>query len=327
MNNESTEARAHAAIPDTWWDACLPDAAGDDETRTIDRMMGEIDDLPDWALQARADMPKWGFEMCAHRWLDGLDHAVDMVARGAYTASEAGHCGDVPATIAQGAEARADAVQRWIDDEDAAGDPTAKHTRDVLGDKDPAKVEAAACFVQLVRTGFFRWEELDDVAAPWRERAAANSLLATVFEGEGLDGHLHNDCGHKVLHRLDTFVRLIGRDTRGTDERHGACNSQLRFVFRDDPERYEVTRGVLWGLYAYLAGRDAEWLRARHREVAGAGVVTLRRLTDAGEATPVRRWLAASLLKTTKLWCERALSRCDPAQVPATATRLPGVPA
>jgi len=318
---------ARVAIPDTWWDACLPDPAGDEETRAIDRMMGEIGDLPDWALHVRADMPKWGFEMCAHRWLDGLDHVVVMIANGAHVASEAGHCGDVPAAVAQAAEARADAVQRWVDNDDAGGDPVARHTRDVLGDRDPAKVEAATCFAQLVRTGFFQWEKLDDVAAPWRERAADNSLLAAVFEGEGLDGHLHNDCGYKVIDRLDTFVRLIGRDTRGTDERHGACNSQLRFVFRDDPERYEVTRGVLWGLYAYLARHDAEWLRGAHPEVAGAGLVTLRRLTDAGDATPVRRWLAASLLKTTKLWCGRALGRCEPAQVPATATRLPGVPA
>lgn len=324
MTDTATHERQ--AIPESWWDACLPDGAWDDEVRTVNRMMDEIEDIPEWAIRARDAMPKWGFEMCAHRWLDGLDHVVGMIARAEYAASEAGHCGDVPAAITQAADRRADAVQRWLNAEPPNGDAMAERIAQTLGDRDPDKAEAAMCFVELVRTGLFHWERLDDVAAAWRARAEENSLLREMFDGDGLDGHLHNDCGFKVADRLDTFIALIGRDARGSDERHGACNAQLRFVFRDDPDRYEVTRGVLWGLHAYLSGHDDVRLRSERAEVAGAACITLRRLADAGEPTPTRRWLAASLLKTTKLWCERALSRCDGPAIPAVATRLPSVP-
>ena len=104
-----TAARERQAIPESWWDACLPDGAWDDEVQTVNRMMDEIDDVPEWAMRARGAMPKWGFEMCAHRWLDGLDHVVGIIARAEYAASEAGHCGDVPTAITQAADRRADA--------------------------------------------------------------------------------------------------------------------------------------------------------------------------------------------------------------------------
>lgn len=326
MADVTTEGGSDGAIPASWWDACLPDGAWDDEVRAINRVMPAVGDMPKWALRVRADMPKWGFEMCAHRWLDGLDAVVTMIARGEHVPNAAGHCGDVPSAVTQGAEARAAAVQRWLDARAPNGDALAERVAGALGDRDPAKAEAAACFVQLVRTGFLHWETLDDVAAKWREREPENSLLREVFEGEGLAGHLHNNCGYKILDRLDTFIGLVGRETRGADERHGACNGQLRFVFRDDPDRFNVTRGVLWGLHAYLEGYGEDRLRDEHPRVAGAATIALRRLADAGERSATRIWLAASLLKTTKLWCERALTRCDPTAVPATATRLPDVP-
>jgi hypothetical protein len=94
---------------------------------------------------------------------------------------------------------------------------------------------------------------------------------------------------------------------------------------RADPERYETTRGYLWGLYAYLMGRDEAWLRETKPECAGAAVYPLQGVWRAGSPTPLRRWLVASLLKSTKVRCQCALDRARDPDLPGHFRDLPDV--
>jgi len=97
---------------------------------------------------------------------------------------------------------------------------------------------------------------------------------------------------------------MIGGDMSQAGERHGVCNGQMAYILRDDPERFTTTRGYLWGLYAYLVGHDEGWLRLNKPECAGSAVYALNAALKPGEPTPLRRWLVASMLKATKIWCQ-----------------------
>lgn len=318
-----------------WWETTVINATGeyvwDEEIKAVNAMTAEIDEFPEWALQVRDAMPKYGFEMCSHRWLDGLDDAIRMVGAEEFWPSSAGRCGDVPGKVASAAEGRAAAVQSWMDGRTPKGDGLQRQVAEWLGEQSPEKRGAATCFVELVRSFFFepRPNEAEiQVAKRWRARGEENEILATMFEGhpaEGFDGLLQNRCGFKVIDRLDLYIRMIGGDQSQAAERHGVCNTQLRYVFRDDPARYQTTRGYLWGLEAYLLGRDEGWLRSAKPECAGAAIYTLQGVSRAGAPTPLRRWLVASLLKSTKIWCQAALNRLREGPVPIYTGDLPDV--
>jgi len=320
------------ALTRKWWEAPVSDATGqpgwDEEIKAINAASARIATFPRWVLEVRETMPKWGFEMCAHRWLDGLDEVLRMIETGRSWPSTLGHCGDVPGRIFSAVERRAAALQAWGERQVPAKDCFRRQVAYWLGEPTPAKREAAECLAELMRAFFFATEGEDTAkerAKAWRGRASANELLALLFEGEGLDALLENRCGFKTLDRLDLYIRIIGGDLSQAAERHGLCNRQLRFVLRDDPARYEVTRGYLWGLQAYLLGHDAAWLRSAQPECAGAAIYALRRASAGGEPTLLRRWLVASLLKAAKIWCQRALAPSGDGVKPAYTEELPDV--
>jgi len=316
------------------WETCVLDATGeyvfDDEVKAVNAMMRDIDEFPEWALQVRDAMPKYGLEMCSHRWLDGLDDVLSMIGAEEHFPSSAGHCGDIPGRIVAAAERRAQAAQSWIEGRAPQND-LCTQVAEWLGEQTPEKKEAATCFVELVRGFFFDDRPNDEalqLAKQWRTRADANRSLKTLFSsGEGLDFLLQNRCGFKMIDRLDIAIRVIGGDDSESADLVGACIDQIRFVPRDDPARFDTTRGYLWGLDAYLRGRGQEWLRANKPECAGAAIYALQGVSRAGPPTPLRRWLVASLLKSTKIWCQallNATARYDVA-LPAYALDLPDV--
>lgn len=315
-----------------WWETTVLDATGeyvfDDEVKAVNSMMVGIDEFPEWALQVRDAMPKYGFEMCSHRWLDGLDDVMRMIGAEEFHPSDAGHCGDIPGRVVDAAIQRATAVQHWLN----GGSPTTRESdRQVagwLGEPTPEKKEAATCFVELVRSFFFEPRPNDkamEAARQWSARTNKNDILMLILEGEGFHSLLQNRCGFKVIDRLDLYIRIIGGDHSQAAERHGVCNDQLRFIMTDDPARFDTTRGYLWGLQAYLLGREEEWLQANKPECAGAAIYALRRVSRAGTLTPLRRWLVVSLLKSTKIWCQCALGNMGEDNVPAYARDLPDV--
>lgn len=270
-------------------------------------------------------MPKWGFEICSHRWLQGLDDVLTMMATERAFFSNAGHCGDLPGNIVAEADRRASAVRRWFEGA-APLDELGCQVAGWLGERTPDKVEAARCFVELVQSRLFgdlRHEQQVAQVTAWRSRGAANEITAQLLAPFGLDDLLQNACGFKLLDRLDMNIRLIGGDETNAQERLGNCNGQLRLMWRDDPARYQTTRGYLWGAHAYLAGHDDGWLRAHKPDCAGAAIYALQRLSKPGAITPLRRWLAASFLQTTKLWCQMAMARSSEEIIPTWAHDLP----
>ena len=43
------------------------------ELHSLQIMRDEIGTVPSWAEKISAALPNWGFEICSHRWLEGLD--------------------------------------------------------------------------------------------------------------------------------------------------------------------------------------------------------------------------------------------------------------
>jgi len=307
-----------------WWETVGAARPGggkwDPEIRAINDMMDALDGVPDWALEIRDAMPRYGFEMCSHRWVEGLGDVLRMLSLEAPFPSEAGHCGDVPPGARMGAKARALSVQWWIHGLPAEN-ALDRRIADELGERSPEELEAAACFVELARTDA---GEIRTASGFWRKRGDRNEILHVIFEGEGLDGLLENRCGFKFLGRLDAYIRIIGGDMSSAEERHGVCVDQIRFAPRDDRPRFETTRGYAWGLAAYLSGHDEEWLREHKPDCARAAIYALRSVSKPGPATPLRRWLAASFLKAISLWCARLAQLVEP-NAPPEMRDLPGV--
>ena len=317
-----------------WWECPGLKAAGkvvwDDEVKAVNAMTKNIGEIPEWALQVRSAMPKYGFEMCSHRWLDGLDDVIQMIGEEEFRPSTAGHCGDIPGRVVNAAGQRAAAVQQWLDRKTRKDNALDQQVAKQLGKTTPEKKEAAACFVEMVRAYFFMTqkpgtEETKALAKQWRSRADRNPTLKVMFEGEGLDGLLENRCGFKVIDRLDLYIRIIGGNRSRAGERHGGCIAQTRFTFRDDPARFDTTRGILCGLDAYLRNRDDTWLRANKPDCVGAAIHARQGVSQPGTPTPLRRWLVASFLKTGKLWCQCVVNRIGKDKAPAYALDLPNV--
>ena len=194
----------------------------DDDATSLNRIALSLREIPDWAVRVREAMPKYGFELCSHRWLAGLREAMEMVGAQKAWPTEIGRCGDVPESVTQAARQRADAVEAWLagrQDDDALR----SRIRGTLGESTPHKAEAALCFVELVRDCFGQSSPLDEgveLSAKWRERAVGNPIVATMFEGEGFDSLLENPCGYKTIDGLDIYIEIIGGDLSRAEERH-----------------------------------------------------------------------------------------------------------
>ena len=301
----------------------------DAEATALNGMTPTLGELPDWAVSVREAMPKYGFELCSHRWLKGLDEVMKMVGTEKAWRAKAGHCGDVPASVSASAAQRADAIDAWLGGQ-KDDDPLRSKVFGTLGQATPEKTEAARCFVELVRQFFADTRPNDDAmksAGQWRAKGADNPILATMFEGEGFDSLLQNRCGYKIIDRLDIYIEIIGGDLSRAGERHGVCVDQTRYILRDDPQRFTVTRGYLWGMYAYLTGHDADWLNEHKPECAEAAVHALATVSQAGPLNPLRYWLVASLLKAAKTWVRGIATEKWYDTIPEQPKDLPDLPA
>lgn len=298
----------------------------DDEALALNDMASRLGELADWAVSVREQMPKYGFELCSHRWVEGLEEAMKMIAAQKAWPTEAGRCGDVPAAVTQAALQRAGAVQAWLNGQ-APSDPIKTRVAAVLGQPTPEKTEAAECFVQLVKICFDERRDPKESAKQWRAKAVDNPTLAIMFKGEGFDSLLQNPCGFKIVDRLDIYIQIIGGDLSKASERNGVCNDQSRFILRDDPQRFTVTRGYLWGMHAYLAGRDAEWLKQNKPHCAEAAVYALETVSRVGPLDPLRSWVVASLLKSAKTWVQKIATDKPFDSIPDHPKDLPDLPA
>jgi RNA polymerase sigma-70 factor (ECF subfamily) len=320
-------------LTSAWWEALAEAQTANEEAQKaeaelLDAMEADIGEMPEWARQVKGAVPEWGFEICSHRWLEGLDSLIGMIGDEEFRPTAAGRCGDVPDSVARQAERLALAAQRWVDAGQEAAEPLDEEVAEWLGEPTPEKHEAARCFVELVRAAFFGpEEEMKTLAKRWRKQVTADGILERVFYGDGLDGGLESRCGFQTLRRLGIYLRIIGGDDSQLEETRWFCNTQMRHVLRDDPHRLYTTLGYLWGWQAYLLGHDEGWLQENKPEVAGAAIHALQGVSRAGAPTPLRRWLVASLLSTTRFWHQRGLNFAGAENAPAFARDVPDLAA
>jgi hypothetical protein len=301
----------------------------DAEKEVLDAAKSAAGSIPEWAERLRAAMPDWGFEICAYRWLDGLDEVLGMIEQAEYHPTRLGRCGDIPTTVFLAAEQRAQAVERWLNAGPQQGQDELTCQIDAwLGRPTVDKQDAARCFIEVVRSSLFEPEEQAKATAwQWREGKDRSEILTRLFYGDGIDGGLQNACGCQTINRLDTYLRVIGGDDSQLAETRWVCNTALRFALRDDPSRLPTTLSYMWGLHAYVAGLDAQWLWQTRPQVAGAAIHVLRRLSRSSAPPPVTRWLAAWLLATTRFWYRRALSFVAEDEIPVHLKDVPELPA
>jgi len=299
-----------------WWETPGIDVKngdlGDAEVQALDAQARELWPIPPWAREVRVQMPKWGVEMCAHRWLDALDLLMRQIIAQQSWPFAAGHCGDVPGVLYQQAETLAASVECWLEDESEL----TELDRDVascLGERTDDKIMAGTCFVAMMRARFAEeagWDELSEMAASWAEQAEVNPALARILSDKvKLYENLGCACGYTLAEQFLDFVRLIGADDEAVALRlrRGVCNPQLYRVLDLDPLRVETTVGYLWGWKAALDGMEEGWLRDVVPQIAGAAVHARNLMAPVVENGALGRWLVGSLLKTTKIWQERAL--------------------
>jgi hypothetical protein len=275
-----------------------------------DALKHEITIIPEWADQIYKSMPDWGFEIHCMRWLEGLDALLGAIRNAAPQSSTFGTYDDMPGFLLDAIEQKAVAVQRWLDRLPLTEDAFTHYVYQTLGEHTPQKEDAARCFVAITRA-FVEDQDPDGevkrLGRTWRAKMNDNGLLKYMFTGDGLDYGLFGGASYWVLHRLNVVIRLIGGDASDLQDITSSGNYELRNVLRDAPMRMNVTLGYLWGMFAYLQGYDAAWLRTQKTPLAGAAIFARNNLFHSKADPAVVRWLAAVLLVRTRFWYRRAL--------------------
>jgi len=265
--------------------------------------------LPVWVQDVASLLPDWGFEIHCQRWVEGLDAALYSIKSETPYRTPFGRYGDFTGQALQTLERLANAVEGWIEGQ-SPEDETGCKVHETLGDRNPDKIQAGRCFVEITRTFAVEQgptETFNTLGEVWRAKADENELLDLIFSGEGLDRGLLDGGGFWMEARLMTVLRLIGGAQSDTTDLLGSCNYQLRHVFRDDPARMQVTRGYLIGIAGYLNGDSIAGLRHAHPELAGYAIRAYTCLSGSKLNEPDKRWLAKKFYLTTRFWYVRAL--------------------
>jgi hypothetical protein len=275
-----------------------------------DALKHDANMIPEWAEQVRKSMPDWGFEIHCMRWLEGLDALMYNIRNATHYPMYFGTYDDTPGFLLDGIEQKAVAVQRWLDRAPLTEDAFTHYVYQTLGEHTPQKDEAARCYVAISRA-FVEDQspdgEVKKLGKIWRAKANENGLLKYMFTGDGLDHGLFGGSSYWLLHRLNVVIRLMGGDASEIQDITSSGNYELRNVLRDAPMRMNVTLGYLWGMYAYLHGHAAEWLRAEKPHLAGAAIFARNNLANSQAEPDVVRWLTAVLQVSTSFWYRRAL--------------------
>lgn len=268
-----------------WWEA--PGIEGrdafDEEILYLNALTEEIA-LPRWAILVRDRMPRWGFEPCAHRFLEGLEQVLAMIGAGRVWARFGG-CGDVPLSVQRKLDAFGAALVRWSDNGSrSAGDPFVRQ----LGAHTADRAEAARAMGEVI-LGIGRGPaEVDAILERWAERAQFSPARILVDGEEApLAVLAHHPCAYTLLWNVERLAHCIGN---GEPPSAVVCVPALRIAPKLDPERIAILREIGDSL--------AGWLQER----APRTVIEQKVYALIGPRDEVRHWLVASLYKTLKLW-------------------------
>lgn len=298
-----------------------------EEMTLLDRINPGMETIPNWGMFVYNDLPDWGREPCAHRWTDGLFELLEMISQEKHWQTTAGRCGDMTGAVGQQAEALAAAVEAWLAP-DAPAWAASPWVNETLGERSPEKEEAARCFVDLVRAALSEPKDVfEQKAAAWREKGALNEVLERIFFDGGLDEKLENPCGFLLIRRLKNYLQIIGGDTTPLAATRWWCNTQLRDVWREDPDRVLVTQGCLWGLHAVLNNWSDDTLRARVPWCASSALYAARILRSRPSTRPpLTRWLVTSMLIKTRHWYLRMINFANDGALPPMLMDVPESP-
>lgn len=266
-----------------WWEAPGIDGreAFDEEILFLNSQLDELA-LPRWAILVRDRMPRWGFEPCAHRFLDGLEQVLHMIGSGR-VCPRFGGCGDLPLAVQRELEELGDALLRWA--ENGGSPPSVNGLPPV---PDPEQAEAARAVGEVSRELGNGPAALDALLERWAEGAQFPLAQALVADEDAPLALLaRHPCAYTLRWNVDRLVRSIGD---GEVPRVLVCLPALRAAPELDPGRIPAVRRVAEALARWLEGLPPRSpLEARVH-----GLV--------GPKEPVRTWLVASLYKTLKLW-------------------------
>lgn len=266
-----------------WWEAPGIDGrdAFDEEILYLNSMVEELT-LPRWAILVRDRMPRWGFEPCAHRFLDGLEQVLHMIGSGR-ACPRFGGCGDIPLTVQRQMDELGTTLLRWAERGDGVGP-----WRQWLGERTPERAEAVRALGEVVQALGRGPASVDTVLERWAEKAEFSLTQALVADEEApLPSLARHPCAYTLLGNIERVSRSIGN---GEAPGVLVCLPAFRATQELDPNRILVLRD--------LAEALAQWLReGRPRSGFEERVHALIALRD-----EVRRWLVASLYKTIKLW-------------------------
>lgn len=266
-----------------WWEAPGIDGreAFDEEILYLNSQTEEIS-LPRWAILVRDRMPRWGFEPCAHRFLDGLEQVVAMIGAGRVW-PRFGSCGDVPFSVQQRLHHLGQTLVRWAE-EGAGSDPLVS----CLGPHTAERAEAARALGETALGIGQGAAALDAILERWAEHAQF-PLAQALMDGEEapLPVVARHPCAYTLLWNFDRLLHSIGN---GEPPATLVCIPALRVAPQLDPGRISTLRAIGDAL--------AQWLLKRPPRTS----LEERIHAMVGPRDEVRRWLVASLYKTLKLW-------------------------
>jgi len=266
-----------------WWEA--PGIEGreafDEEILYLNSLIEEIA-LPRWAILVRDRMPRWGFEPCAHRFVEGMEQVLGMIGSGR-VCPRFGGCGDVPLSVQRRIGEAGAAILKWAESGNGAG-PLVRQ----LGEPVPDRVEAAQALGEVVLGIGQGPAFLDATLDRWAERARSTPARSLVDGEESpLATLAHHPCSYALLWNIDRITHAIGN---GGSPSVLVCVSSLRIAPELDPERVRTLYDIGEALEEWLQGTPPQSYLAERIH----GMI--------GPRDEVRRWLVASLYKALKLW-------------------------
>jgi hypothetical protein len=266
-----------------WWEAPGIDGreAFDEEILYLNSLSEEIS-LPRWAILVRDRMPRWGFEPCAHRFLEGLEQVLAMIGAGRVW-PRFGGCGDIPFSVQRNLLHLGTGLVQWADHGNGSGPLVG-----ALGTHTPERAEAARAMGEVVLRIGQGAAALDATLDHWADKAQFPPARALVDGEEApLSVVAQHPCAYTLLWNLDRLAHSIGN---GEPPSALVCIPSLRIAPKLDPERIRTLRDIGEAL--------AQWIQ----EGPPRNSLEERVHAMVGPRDDVRRWLVASLYKTLKLW-------------------------
>ncbi len=265
-----------------WWE--LPGIDGReafDEEILFLNDFAESTNLPRWAFFVRDLLPRWGFEPCAHRFFDGLEQVMNMIGS-ARPGPRLGGCGDVPLSIHLRLQSAGQDFLAWAEGKEAG------KVGKWLGQRTPAKTEAARAAGEALLALGHGWVATDAVLETWADQAKSPLTQALVDGEEGpLPKLLRHACSYNVLVNIRRLAQGIGEEKIPVVR---VCQEALVEMPKLAPERLVQ----LWLILEALS----RWLKKKPpKDGVQAHIHALL-----GPRDPPREWLVASLYKTLKLW-------------------------